>query len=133
MINNQPAMQEMQVQPLGWEKPLKEMATHSRILAWEIPLTGEPGGLQSMRSQRAGHNGLSVHGESGRVGWEGASGGWSFPKAAGQGRRPRSKRRGAGGAEGWGGTAGIRALEESCRQPGGCSGGLCETRGVYAS
>ena len=38
---------------LGWEDPLeKEMATHSSILAWEIPWTEEPGGLQSMRSQR---------------------------------------------------------------------------------
>jgi len=39
-------MQEMQVQPLGWEESLeKEMATHSSILAWEIPWTDEPGGL----------------------------------------------------------------------------------------
>ena len=42
---------------LGWEDPLeKEMATHSSILAWEIPWTKEPGGLQSKRLQRAGHN-----------------------------------------------------------------------------
>ena len=42
-------MQETQVQPLGWEDPLeKEMATHSSILAWEIPWTEEPGGLQSI-------------------------------------------------------------------------------------
>ena len=42
-------MQEMQVQSLGWEDPLeKEMATHSSILAWEIPWTEEPGRLQSM-------------------------------------------------------------------------------------
>ena len=34
----------------------KEMATHSRILAWEIPRTGEPGGLQSVRSQKVGHD-----------------------------------------------------------------------------
>ena len=41
-------MQEMQVQSLGWEDPLKEeMATHFSILAWEIPWTEEPGGLQS--------------------------------------------------------------------------------------
>ena len=41
----------MQVQSLGWEDPLeKEMATHSRILAWRIPGTGEPGGLPSMGS-----------------------------------------------------------------------------------
>ena len=45
-------MQEMQVQPLGWEDPLeKEMATHSSILVWRIPRTEEPGGLQSMESQ----------------------------------------------------------------------------------
>ena len=43
-------MQEMQVQSLGWEDPLeKEMATLSSVLAWEIPWTEEPGGLQSMR------------------------------------------------------------------------------------
>ena len=42
---------------LGWEDPLeKEMTTHSTILAWEIPWTEEPGGLQSMGSQRVGHN-----------------------------------------------------------------------------
>ena len=41
------------VQSLGWEDPLeKEMATHSSILAWEIPLPEEPGGLQSMGAQR---------------------------------------------------------------------------------
>ena len=45
-------MQEMQVQSLGWEDPLeKEMATHSSILAWEIPWTGEPGQLQSVGLQ----------------------------------------------------------------------------------
>ena len=42
---------------LGWEDPLeKEMATHSSILAWKISWTGEPGGLQSMASQRVGHD-----------------------------------------------------------------------------
>ena len=42
---------------LGWEDPLgKEMATHSSILVWENPWTEEPGGLQSMRSQKTGHN-----------------------------------------------------------------------------
>ena len=46
-------MQETWVQFLNWEDPLKkEMATHSSILAWRIPWTGEPGGLQSMGSQR---------------------------------------------------------------------------------
>ena len=49
-------MQETQVRSLGWEDPLeKEMATHSSILAWEIPGTEEPGGLQSMGSQRVRH------------------------------------------------------------------------------
>ena len=50
-------MQETQVQSLGWEDPLeKRMATHSSILAWEIPWTEEPSGLQSMGLQRLGHN-----------------------------------------------------------------------------
>ena len=47
----------MWVQSLGWEDPLEEgMATHSCILAWRTPLTEEPGGLQSMGSQRVGHD-----------------------------------------------------------------------------
>ena len=47
----------MQVQPLGQEDPLEEeMATHSSILAWEVQWTEEPGGLQSMGSQRVGQN-----------------------------------------------------------------------------
>ena len=46
MVKNLSAMQETPVQSLGWEDPLeKEMATHSSILAWEIPWTEEPGGL----------------------------------------------------------------------------------------
>ena len=50
-------MQEMQVRSLGREDPLeKETATHSSILAWRIPWTEEPGGLQSMGSQRARHD-----------------------------------------------------------------------------
>ena len=49
MVKNLLAVQETQVQSLGREDPLeKEMATHSRILAWKIPWTEEPGGLQSM-------------------------------------------------------------------------------------
>ena len=45
----------MLVQSLGWEDPLeKEVATHSSILAWRIPWTEEPGGLQSIVSQRSG-------------------------------------------------------------------------------
>ena len=50
-------MQETWVQSLGREDPLEEgMATHSSILVWEIPWTKEPGGLQSMGSQRIGHD-----------------------------------------------------------------------------
>ena len=49
MVKNPAAMQEMQVRSLGWEDPLEEeMATHSGILAWEIPWTQEPGGLHSL-------------------------------------------------------------------------------------
>ena len=56
-VKNLPAMQETQVRSLGWDDPLeKGMATHSSILAWRIPWTEEPGGLQSMGSQRVGHN-----------------------------------------------------------------------------
>ena len=52
MVNNPPAMWETWVRFLGWEDPLEEsMATHSRILAWEIPWTEEPDGLQPMGSQ----------------------------------------------------------------------------------
>ena len=55
MVKNLPAMQEIQVQSLGWKDPLeREMATHHSILAWRIPWTGEPGELQFMRSQRVG-------------------------------------------------------------------------------
>ena len=57
MVRSQPAVQDSQIQWLGWEDPLeKEMATHSIILAWRIPWEEEPGGLQSMGLQRAGHN-----------------------------------------------------------------------------
>ena len=50
-------MLDTQVRSLGQENPLEmEMATHSSILAWIIPWTEEPGGLQSMGSQRVGHN-----------------------------------------------------------------------------
>ena len=56
VVKNLPAMQETQVQSLGQEDPLEgEMATHSSILAWEIPWTEEPGGLQSMGLQRVRH------------------------------------------------------------------------------
>ena len=57
MVKNRPAMLEAWNQSQGWEDPLeKEMATHSRILAWRIPWTVEPGGLQSTGLQRVGHN-----------------------------------------------------------------------------
>ena len=56
-VKNPPAMQEMQVQSLGREDPLEEeMTTHSSMLAWEIPWTEEPGGLQFMESQKGKHN-----------------------------------------------------------------------------
>ena len=59
MVKTLPAMQkpqDMRVRSLGWEDPLEEsMGTHSSILAWEIPWTEEPGGLQSIGPQRVGH------------------------------------------------------------------------------
>ena len=56
-IKNPPAMQEIQVRSLGCEDPLeKEMAAHSSFLAWKIPQTEEPGGLQSMGLQRVIYN-----------------------------------------------------------------------------
>ena len=57
MVKNWPAMQETQIQSLGWEDPLeKGMATHSSILAWRFPWTEEPGGLESVGSKRVGHD-----------------------------------------------------------------------------
>ena len=57
MVKRLPAMQEAQVQSLSWQDLLeKEMATHSRILAWRISRTEEPGRLQSGGSQRVGHD-----------------------------------------------------------------------------
>ena len=57
MVKNLPAMRETRVRSLGWEDLLeKEMATHPSLLAWKIPRTDEPGGLQSMGSQRVRHN-----------------------------------------------------------------------------
>ena len=56
-VENLSAMQETRVQALGWEDPLeKGMATHSSILAWRIPWTEKPGGLQFVGLQRVGHN-----------------------------------------------------------------------------
>ena len=60
MVKNLPAMQETQVQSLGWEDTLeKGMVTHSSILAWTVPWTEDPGGLQSMGSDRT--EGLTLH------------------------------------------------------------------------
>ena len=57
MLKNLPAVQETQILSLSQEDPLeKAMSTHSNILAWEIPWTAEPGGLQSMGSQRVGQD-----------------------------------------------------------------------------
>ena len=57
MVKNPSASAGMRVQYLGQEDALEmEIATHSRILAWEIPWTEEPGGLQSMGSQRVKHD-----------------------------------------------------------------------------
>ena len=57
IVKNLPAMRETRVPSLSLEDPLeKGMVTHSSILAWRIPRTEEPGGLQSMGSQRVGHD-----------------------------------------------------------------------------
>ena len=57
MVKRLPAMQETQVQSLGREDPLeKGLAIHSSILAWRIPWTEEPGGLQFVGSQSVGHD-----------------------------------------------------------------------------
>ena len=57
MVKNLPAMWETGVRSLGWEDPLEEsMATHSSIVAWRIPRTEDPGGLQSIGSPRVRHN-----------------------------------------------------------------------------
>ena len=57
MVKNLPVRQETRVQSLGWEVPLeKGMALHSSILSWRIPWTEKPGRLQSVGSQRVGHD-----------------------------------------------------------------------------
>ena len=57
MVKDPPAIQKTWIPSLGWEDPLEEgMATHSSILAWRILWTEEPGGLQSMGSQKVGHD-----------------------------------------------------------------------------
>ena len=56
-VKHLPTVQETRVRSLGWEDPLeKEMATHSSTLAWKIPWMEEPGGLQSVGSQRVRHD-----------------------------------------------------------------------------
>ena len=61
-VKNLPEMQETRVRSLGQEDTLeKEMAAHSSILAWKIPSIEEPGGLQSMGSQRVGHTHTYTH------------------------------------------------------------------------
>ena len=61
-VKNLPIMQETQVQPLGREDLLeKRMATHSSIRSWRIPWTEEPGGIQSMGSQRVRHDLATEH------------------------------------------------------------------------
>ena len=55
MVKNLPAVQETQVRSLGEDPLEKEMATHSSILAWSIPWTEDPGGLQSIGLQKVGH------------------------------------------------------------------------------
>ena len=57
MVKRLSTMQETQVRALGWEDPLEEgMTTHSSILAWRLPWTEEPGGLQCTGSQRVEHD-----------------------------------------------------------------------------
>ena len=57
MVKCMSTMRETRVRSLGWEDPLeKEMAIHSRTIVWKIPWTEEPGRLQSMGSQRVGHD-----------------------------------------------------------------------------
>ena len=81
LVKNPSAMWETWVQSLGWEDSLeKGRATHSSILAWRIPWTEEPGRLQSLESQRAGHNWVTFtfiqHHNIGFHGWP--SWAWSF-------------------------------------------------------
>ena len=62
MVKNLTAVRETWIQSVGWEDPLEEdMATHSSILAWRIPWMEEPGRLQSIWSQRVGHNLSDLH------------------------------------------------------------------------
>ena len=95
-----PAMWETPVRSLGSEDPLeKGPATHSSILAWRIQWTGHPGGLQSMGSQRVGHNGVTntCMGEA----WEEVGGNCCWSEAAiadqcGAGRGGEGEEKGRG-------------------------------------
>ena len=61
-VKNLATVWDIQVRSLGWEDPLEEeMATHSSIFAWRIPLTEDPGGLQFIGSQRVGHDWATEH------------------------------------------------------------------------
>ena len=67
MVKNPPAIRETWVRSLGWEDPLEEgLATHPSIHAWRIPWTEEPGGLQSMGSQRVRHDWATKHSTAGK-------------------------------------------------------------------
>ena len=80
MVKNPPSMQEIWVLSLAWEDLLEEgMATHSSILAWEIPWTEEPGELQSMGSQRVRHDLATKPPPPRRVlmGWENVDKSWA--------------------------------------------------------
>ena len=69
VVKNPPAVQETWIESLGQEDPLeKEMATLSSTLAWRIPWTEEPGGLQSMASQRVWLNGMTEQAQANDVG-----------------------------------------------------------------
>ena len=68
MVKNPPAMQEMWIQSRSWKDPLeKGMAAHSHILAWEIPWSKEPCGLQSMGSKRVRYNLVTEHARTSTV------------------------------------------------------------------
>ena len=84
MVKNLPAMQETRVWSLGWEDPLeKGMATQSSILAWRIPWAEEPDRLQSMGSQRIGHNWVnSLHFTSLQERLKKENGRWSQEEAS---------------------------------------------------
>ena len=105
MVNNLPAVWKTQLQSLGWEDPLEGMATHSSILAWRIPRTEEPGGLQSMGSQRVGDSWATKHlsraaGSSNSTGTQWATVGRAWETWALEALRSSSRHVGKGG-ESW--------------------------------